>query len=504
VKPTPIFLGLLLMPAASWAQAAAPKPSTSDEMWQAVAGRIVAERSKNENLALAQDIGKIIDLQSNFTPFLLFVKAKASTFGLLGDLEEARVDKQVGAPANTAGGTSLVAKGGAPSILGFAVENGALTQSATDTAVTFRGSLVGWLDLLRNQDFIAGYDDEAGIVRALRAVSYSLTLNTNSEVEPAEQTSGGPSPSAVTAQFKEIDKQLQSWSVRVAIVDQRDPRKQANRRKVGITLRDKGIAINTGLNFLDPLLNSDEYEQWLFQSQHMLAAQGLSPAEVLRVLGRQIELLRQMAIARIPDLANQVEVALNALDAYNKARFDVFNSLQKRPLVTAEFVATRQATLPDQRTLRFIAEGQWGPRLDLTVNVAWNFQQRPNDIDSPGRPSTLRDFQASAQAELILGGRSQAPKVGSLTSPTLAFAYLSQDVSENALVSFAGKAYTVAPGRIHVGQAKLTIPAKGSGVKVPLSISWSNRTELVQEKTVRAHIGVTWDFDAFTAGFLGK
>jgi hypothetical protein len=496
------LIALLLAPQRLVAQAAAPAPApkTYDEMWRIVAQRIVAERSVANNLALPLRVGQIIRLQSNYTPFLLYVKAKDSVFGLLGDFQEARTDKQVGAPANTSGGTSLVSKGAVPSILGFAVENGALTQSATDSAVTLRGTLVGWLDLVRTHGFIDSYDDDAAIIGALRAVSYSLSLDTSTAVEESDEDTGpGLNP---IAQFNQIGKQLTSYSVRVAVWDQRDPRRKANREKVGQALLDKGIAINTSLNFLDPLLNSDEYEQWLFQSQYMLAAPGLSENEVLRILGRQIELLRQMALARVPDLTDHVEVALRAFSSYNKARLDVFNSLQHSPLVTIEYVANRLDTLPNQRVVRLVAEGQWGPRLDLTGNLAWTFQER-EEAES-AQLALFRDFQASVQAEIPLGKRSSTSSAGSLTKPSVAFAYLTQDVKEDAAVSFAGKSYLVAPGRIHVAQAKVTIPAKGSGLKVPLSVSWSNRTELVQESHVRAQIGVTWDFDAFTAGFLKK
>ena len=495
------LIALLLLPARLMGQAPAPPPKTYDEMWRIVAQRVVAERSAPNNLALPLRVGQIIRLQSNYTPFLLYVKAKDNVFGLLGDFQEARIDKQIGAPANTPGGTSLVAKGAVPSILGFAVENGALAQSATDTAVTFRGTLVGWLDLLRTQGFVDSYDDDAAIVGALRAVSYSLSLDTSTSLEESEDSGSGLNPAA---QFEQIGKQLTSYSVRVAVWDQRDPRRKANREKVGQALLDKGIAINTSLNFLDPLLNSDEYEQWLFQSQFLLAAPGLSEAEVLRILGRQIELLRQMALARVPDLADQAEVALRAFGSYNKARLDVFNSLQQRPLVTVEYVAHRLDTLPDQRMVRLIAEGQWGPRLDLTGNLSWNFQTGEEDSSAGAPLARFRDFQASVQAEIPLGKRSSTSSAGSLVKPSVAFAYLTQDVKENAAVSFGGKSYLVAPGRIHVAQAKVTIPAKGSGLKVPLSVSWANRTELIDESHVRAQIGVTWDFDAFTAGLFKK
>ena len=97
----------------------------------------------------------------NWGAFLLYAQARSSAVDASA-VEDARTDKQVGAPAG-AGSTSLVSKGSVPGILGFAVENGALTQTTSSTTVTLRGNLVGWLDLLKNQDFILSYQDGSGI-----------------------------------------------------------------------------------------------------------------------------------------------------------------------------------------------------------------------------------------------------------------------------------------------------------------------------------------------------
>ena len=71
----------------------------------------------------------------------------------LDNAEEARVDKETGGDENT-GGTSLVIKGATPAILGFAVQNGALTQENDGTKITFRGNLVGIVEAMRNQGFL--------------------------------------------------------------------------------------------------------------------------------------------------------------------------------------------------------------------------------------------------------------------------------------------------------------------------------------------------------------
>ena len=50
-------------------------------------------------------------------------------------------------------------------------------------------------------------------------------------------------------------------------------------------------------------------------------------------------------------------------------------------------------------------------------------------------------------------------------------------------------------GSIGVFQGKLSLPL-GQTMKVPLSVTWANRTELINEKEVRGQIGVTLDMDS--------
>lgn len=117
----------------------------------------------------AERIGEAVAVRtSNWRAFLLYAQARSGAVDA-SPVEDARTDKQVGAPAG-AGSTSIVSKGAVPGILGFAVENGALTQTTSDTTITLRGNAVGWLDLLKNQEFIASYQDGSSFVRALRSV----------------------------------------------------------------------------------------------------------------------------------------------------------------------------------------------------------------------------------------------------------------------------------------------------------------------------------------------
>ena len=164
-------------------------------------------------------------------------------------------------------------------------------------------------------------------------------------------------------------------------------------------------------------------------------------------------------------------------------------------------VESPSSDLPDRSTFRLIAGGQMGPRLDLTANVALTVQGEGDVTDPPAAElDGVRDFQAAAQVEVPLGRLQQRLSPGSgIGAPVIGVAFLSQKLTERAAVSFGGASFTVDEGWVHAVQARLTIPVKGSGVKVPLSISVANRTELVREKNVRGHIGLTFDMDVLSA-----
>jgi hypothetical protein len=70
---------------------------------------------------------------------------------------------------------------------------------------------------------------------------------------------------------------------------------------------------------------------------------------------------------------------------------------------------------------------------------------------------------------------------------------------ENAMTP-SGMVMEGTKGDIAVGQLKLTIPVKGSGMKIPISVTFANRDELNMEKSfVRGNFGITFDLDSIFA-----
>jgi len=478
-------------------------PKTYQDQWCVKIAAIAAipkadldRQGKVEELVLLQG--------DNLGAFLLYAQAKAKSVDVR-QLEDARLDKQVGSPGNSPGSPNAVSKGAVPAVLGFAVENGALTQAVSGTTTTFRGNLVGWLDLLQTQGFIAAYEDDSAFVRQLRRVSYSFTLNTDTKptVDASSAGLGGFSPGAIREQLKQTAEQLASYSVRVAIWDQRDPRVSANRAAVATMLDTKGQAFLKAIHFLDPALNSTEYSRkWIPDTASILKDPALTSKQIEKLLYERLQLMRVFMSSRIDNFDEQVTKALLALEGFNQARVKVFQAMQKRPLVAFEYVNARDKVLPNLSTLRVIAEGQWGPRLDLTANVSWTLQNHGTVTSPDPQPldGGLRDFQAAAQLDVPLKSvKSSLLSTSGIGTPVFGVAYLSQKLTEKSAVSFASHSFTLEPGWIHAVQARLTVPVKNSGMKIPLSLSLANRSDLIKEKTVRGHIGVTFDMDVLSA-----
>jgi len=93
---------------------------------------------------------------------------------------------------------------------------------------------------------------------------------------------------------------------------------------------------------------------------------------------------------------------------------------------------------------------------------------------------------------------SDIPQLGrsTLAFSGLSLCLLEEPLSQQVLVNGISESRR---GNIGVFQATFTVPMKGAGVKIPISLTASNRTELIKEKDVHGSIGVTLDLDSLFA-----
>jgi hypothetical protein len=441
-----------------------------------------------------------------FRAFLLYCQTRTlRTEFDFAPIEEARTDKQIGSAVTSAGSTSLVSKGTVPSYLGFAVENGALTQSVNGTTVTFRGNLVGLWDLASSKGFVQAYDDDSRVTRFLRRLSYSFAIDSSRQgISSQPAPTGVPSPQQLLAALDSTRQSIANWSARMDLLNRRDSRDPANQKIISGMLDNQGNALLDRVDAIQrPLLRNPSYDDWKNTSIELL--EQAPPGKVKLLFYQRMEELRLLAKRIVPDFDREVESALAAYENFNGTRKKIFEQMNKKQLVAFEYVNTKQLQQTDLSTFRLIHEGNVGAtRLSLTSNFAITvFNGDPQLLSGAATTNRLRDIQFAGQADFPLGNTTKCMTSGmGLGNAVLSFAFLAQHLPHNAPVTFSGITLTAVEGNIFAGQAKLTIPVKGSGVKIPISFTAANRTELiVDKKKFGANIGLTFDFDSLAAIF---
>jgi hypothetical protein len=427
-----------------------------------------------------------LDLPADYTRLFIVLSAKKGRAAELVIAEESRTDKQVGSDSASSGSTSLVSKGNVPAILGFAVENGALERDVTGTTITFRATPVGIFKSLAGQGLIGGYDTDDATTRFLRRFSFGVSFDANRGAEPGLFTGG--------------KQQISSISARAVLYDKRDPRRAEYKKdwedflgreamaflQADVETRNLLIDINanTGATtWTDPAL-----EGWFEDTQRALAA--AAPANVETVLIDRLNKLPLDGLA--PGTMSASPKFETALKLYIRARDAILKKGGNAGVLTFDYVNDRQVNSPDLSNFKLVGEkGFHNGRVDLTGNASLTIFNNKPATAGVGR---VRDAQAALQFDGTFGSATETGMF------VFSLAYKYKRMMENAQ-TFGGAVMPNTKGDISVGQIKLSIPIKGLGMKIPLSITFANRTELVKEKEVRGNIGFTFDLDSIFARF---
>jgi len=417
----------------------------------------------------------------------------AATAPNLAAVEQARTDMQSGASPSASGTSSLIAKASAPSFFAAAVEQGALLESTDSLTTTFHGNLMGLLDLLGSGGYVRSYADDGGLAKFSRRISFAFTLKNASSIN-ADAIDSGPI-AAVQRQIADLDERLEQYSVRAVVgKNRRDPRDEDNRTALRALMDTKGQAVLAALDdALGDLQLSDEYDQWRDESARELKAVPLPFLD--GALIKRLNILSDLAAKLVPQFETKALEAYKAYAAFLSARSTVLEHIEARPVVAVEYVRRRKAVDPDLSTYRLIAEGQKG-RWDLSLNASYTGYDNRSD----GGGAIAHDFQIGAEADRPLGDRNSRGQSNSpLGNAVLAFAFLYERLQNPGTITFAGRSIAAPSGNLYIGQVKVTLPMNDSGLKIPLSLSFSNRTELLDEKEIRANLGFTFNFNAVAA-----
>jgi hypothetical protein len=405
---------------------------------------------------------------------------------------EARSQTQSGASSNSTASTSVAEKGLVPEILGFALENGAINRDVSGTTMTFHATPMGIGKALTKQrlpELFADYST-SGWQRYAAKLSLSASFD----------TSRGPSAGTLTAD----SHQLSAWTVKYEAVNTRDPG-GAQYAPLWKEIATNSPAYQAAVKALAQALNSEPaFKTWQTAVVAQIDAIDAQLANDKDAAAAAVKAKRVLD-AEMPKLAKIAlgKTSSDALDAYVaeltnvQKRIDaVYDFAAKGVLATAQWATTIDPSLPDLYAVTGVLEAGLGQmrNTDFTFNIAANFYKHTPESAS----SAFKSFEASAQLDHPLG--SSFLLHGATATAALKYSYLPKDTvasggTPDGVVAASATTGTAPKGSIVVAQGKITVPIKGTGMKVPLSVTASNRTELIKEKDVRASIGVTFDMD---------
>ena len=424
--------------------------------------------------------------------FLCLTVSDAIRSQLLSEAEEKRLDKQVGAGSNSAGTTSLVSKGSSPSLFGFALEHGGLTQTTDGNTITFRSNAANSVRALMNSSYLGSYElgQDDRLVTGLAKLSFGVSFDAGSNQTSASQ---GFSPSS---------KSLSGFSFKYEIFDRRDPRDKHYLSRWQDLSNTAGKQFANSIRDFDKVIRSTpQFAQWEGAVQKDIYAlrPSASDDDIMNVIKNAANLFTKL-FSDLPEVRNATVAA--SVSSYLTEKNNIIADIRKSPILTAEYNFNRQLTttnqnlaatqlnqkVPDLSNVNLVLEegfhGVNAPELTLNLSGTW--------FNSTGR---ARDYRASLQLDVPLREIANIGQpVFSLSGQFLSLLQepLGQKVTLNGVT-------VDRRGNMGVFQAKVSLPVKGSGVKIPISFTCATRTELVKEKDVRGNIGITFDLDSLFA-----
>ncbi len=495
---------------------------------EAKAAAITAALAARDTVAFQTAVDSLVSVNRNVSCFTQFAAQQSLAKSLMREFENSRTDKQEGATAGGGGTTSLISRGVAPRILSVATEYGALTQSVNQTVVTIKGNLAGVPAALVQHDLFRYCDARFGsgscirstTVRALRAVSFGVSFDTSRDASAVTGTSANNASSttqqATAAVFTANGREVSQVNARVELINKRDVTSKEYQAKWKKAVKNKdelkGAADSLRKEMdttIGDLTETDVYKKWFVSAEDKIKAAARSNADidqiVIELLSQLVETLRAND-SEFDDKLRRLRAAFQNFDFVEDQFIDEISS---KPVVAVEYVNNRPTSQPSVSTYRVIGDFGISGKDNLTLNAAFGFYDKAQPTGTSNLTRRWRDYEIGLLYERKLG------KFNAFGPAAIDAAMYFQDQRNPAIldvdpskpvpgVTFVGlpegsRKIFAEKGRIGVAQVRLVLKPDGSNARIPVAVSWSNRTELIVKPTWRAQIGLTYDFDALFA-----
>jgi hypothetical protein len=440
--------------------------------------------------------------------------------------------QQGGSNVGSSGSTNLVSKGATAKVLSVASEFGALTETTSNQTVTLTGTLGGLPVLLGQKGVVqvcSGISTGACIgistVNELNRFSYGVVFNTtqNSTATTGTVTATPSTGTAQEATFTASGQTLNSVTAKAVLINGQAP----NQKSVVAALEKVAVKDNLVANANALTTARQQFEKDcpdldappnIIQPTPLAKWQKTTLDALVATTADQAaeSVWKNSAAGLISALAQEcdgtyLKDALAYATAFGSSQLannTFYEALRAAPELSLEYDYNTPANQPTNSTVRLIAQinknGWTG-----SLNAAGSFY---NSTPSSSIPSAgkVRDFQVSAEGAYNF---NQLKNSAFLGDSTASLAYYYQDQTSPAILNATPSIITGLPstatqvfakrGVINVAQAKFAFIPRKSSINIPVSVTWSNRTELVTHPEWRGQVGISYSFDSLFSA-LGK
>lgn len=410
--------------------------------------------------------------------------------------ETARTDKHLGGASNSNGAVSAIEKPGFASLLGFAVEHGAINKKNDGTNLTLSSSLYSLYAF--NKKHTAETYRRAGVLNRIAVAATFAVDNQTSDLANASRNN------------------LSEWSVKARLFGDRSTRSSRYQRfwkeKIEPLISARLLALGGAIEGLakeENLPGYDQLEEDLtlcmveqvkkrmeepdYKAATAPERQKFLSALMLGLLKSKVfDAIKSGQLKLSPSAITLIETRYVpslklALDNLEKAGGEVekkLEDLNKSPLGTFAYTNYRIPTGSDYSETKFLFEqdkSSFGP-LKLTGNFGLSFYNKPNPTLNQQR---LRDITAALSFE----GTSDSPfsENGNQSKITYSFVGRYERLFEN-------RNQVNRTPDVRVFQFLTEIPFL-KGLSLPLSLSYANATEEERKQHWKFNFGMRLDTD---------
>jgi hypothetical protein len=545
MKSVPL-LALLSVAASAWLATPAKAQSCSEVIRGAAAKANNGDDSDlTALLSFDQDTPCLVGL-------ILTTKSAALTAAEVKQIESQirAAFQQNGSSSGTAGSTNLTSKGTAAQLLSLAAEYGALTESTSGSTVTLQGSVGGIPASLEKElglppcgSPVKSMDSVCisnGWINALNRVSYSVGFNTSQTAQSVTgaATSSASTSSAQQATFTANGQTLSSVTAKAVIIQAPAANASAVTTAIAkLTSASSSVVADQTLQAARKKLAADcenalsphpvpgkpatpnnipnKTLTWAKEAYETLKGANTSDAGAFSKAwyGLGSDLIDSLEHDTVDkncgaNYASDTISVASSLNAYLASLNSFIEGLRGTPVLSMEYDYNTPASQPSNSTIRLIGQyskGSWTG----TLNAAGSFYDSTPSSAIPGA-NRVRDFQVAAEASYDFGAGKTPNLVFGNSAASVAYYY--QDQTSPAIlnvtpgqpvsgITFTGLPSTAtqvyaARGIINIGQAKFTLNPGNSGFTIPVSVTWSNRTELVTSPAWKGQIGISYSLDS--------